>query len=110
MTDPYLAPSQYLTDLAPVTRELDKAGIKYELREHPAARGTEILGYSPVGTHQVVVHCGDSVFSIIRGYVSFGYYEIMKTEGDEGWATDPERFSNARELVKAIQQDDTNHQ
>lgn len=91
-------------DLMPVVTLLGKRKIPHVYRTHPIAerepRIKQLIGYYPTGEHQIIVA---DRFSIIRGAISFGYYEVMATGKKGRWARDPERFLSPRALVDAIE-------
>lgn len=91
----------YPTDMSKLQELLDKNKIKYILRKHPVAelepQVKKLIGYYPSGKYQILT--GD--YSIIRGMVSFGYYEIMRIKG-KGKFENPERFKNPEDLVKEL--------
>lgn len=69
------------SNLNALHRLLEDEGIKHEFKEHPVALHENVkplIGYNPTGDHQIIV----KGVSIIRGVVSFGYYEIMNTDGN----------------------------
>ena len=93
---------EFNDDMSEFELELKKRGIKYTIEKHLGAlegngRVKEIIGYYPTGEWQI--HTGD--YSIIRGYASFGQYEIMRIKGS-GKFEEPERFKTAKELVDSL--------
>jgi hypothetical protein len=102
------------TSMARLITELKKHNIPYTKKRHEGAleKGKngksviDILGYSPAGLWQITIKHKTRTFSIIRGLVSFGMYEVFKVEGPRhgdgkkrGWAEDPERYDRPEELV-----------
>lgn len=89
------------TDLTLLDKLLTERGIKHELRVHPVAAEEpvkDIIGYNPAADWQIII---DDKYSVIRGAVSFGAYEIMNIAGGRKFET-PERFSSATALVAAL--------
>ena len=85
----------YATDLKELSNLLDKEGIKHTFLPHPGYKEevVRLIGHSPTGIFQIRTHDG---YSIIRGTVSFGDYEIYNSEKMD----DPERTVTAEEMVK----------
>lgn len=83
--------------------------ISCEMRLHPAAerepQTKELLGYFPTGTNQILIKKDNTTYSVIRGMISFGAYEIMNI-GEESELHDkfrePERFRTPEELIEAL--------
>lgn len=102
--------ADYPTDMDELTAALDAAGIRYLKKPHPITadgmaghRPKDIIGYNPAGDWQVIITPDNgSRYSVIRGMVSFGHYEIMQTEGDGPWADDPARFDDVQELIGGL--------
>ena len=90
--------AEYPTDLSELHKLLDKASIKHVYREHPSAEGgaNDIIGYNPTGDWQIVIPDIDWKYSIVRGMVSFGLYEIF-----DGVATI--KFETSKEVVAYLQ-------
>ena len=87
----------YPIDLKKLSRMLKEAGIEHTLRPHPsfeAEKGCkELIGYYPAGEWQILIGDLDGRgYSIIRGYASFGDYEIYDGK-------DIKRTRTAREMV-----------
>lgn len=85
-------------DLNPLARLLTQKKIPYILRRHPATAETLVktqLGYWPTGEWQIII---DKTWSVIRGMVSFGYYEIMALKVGVKYQ-DPCRYLIPEELV-----------
>ena len=94
-------PKDEPTDLETLSKKLTEAGIEHEYREHPAyvhERGVvDIIGYYPAGTHQILVGKGENRrVSIIRGAVSFGYFELY------GIGFEADRFETEEEVINAL--------
>lgn len=75
-------------------------GWKIKLQEHPAyavEKGAKkLIGYYPAGEWQIVAippRCKNG-FSVIRGMVSWGLYEVFGRD-----MKDPERFEKPREVI-----------
>ena len=95
-TNQELKSKEFRTDLSRLHKTLEKEGIKHVYRLHPVyekegKQVIESIGYSPVGTHQILI----DKFSIIRGGASFGDYEIYDGK-------DIERFKTIPELVEFL--------
>lgn len=92
-------PKRYATDLSKLHEMLDKAGIKHIYRVHPGAelepQVLDLIGYFPAGTHQIIVPDVDWKLSIIRGMVSWGFYEVYDGENCT-------RFDTPRKVVNFI--------
>lgn len=95
----------YPTDMMQLYQALVARGIKCKMRVHPAfeaePKAKEILGYYPAGESQIIIEKDGVSYSVIRGMVSFGYYEIMNMDGGEKFA-DPERFVTPDDLIDAL--------
>lgn len=106
-----IAPKDYPTSLDSLCKALDEAGIKYTIRDHPvAAEGVkEAIGYNPAGDEQVLIEgIGENLYSVIRGFVSFGAFEIMQIDGVPGsWWEDVERFTSPAKLIKALKEEES---
>lgn len=80
--------------------------IPCEKRLHPISEKEsqvkEIIGCFPAGKHQILVKKDRTIYSIIRGYASFGAYEIMNI-GKGKKFKEPERFKTPEELIEALQ-------
>ncbi len=81
---------------------LKKRGIPYTIKQHPAAKAEpqvkKLIGYYPTGKRQIIIN---ETFSVIRGAVSFGLFEIMNIKGGDQF-NEPERFTSAKELLDAL--------
>lgn len=100
----YMRGEDYPTDMSELTKLLDKAGISYEKRVHPVTAAEpvkHVIGYNPAGEWQIIITTRDALYSVVRGMVSFGDYEIMRVTG-VGKFGDPERFSTPQQLVKEL--------
>ena len=89
---------KYEDDLTKLKTLLEKEGIEFTYRKHPAAEHEpgvkDLIGYFPSGEHQILV--GEN--SIIRGMVSFEYYEIYNPSVD----SDPVRTETAGAMLEEI--------
>ena len=111
-------PQDNPTDLKELYSSLKKEGIPCIIRRHPVAptkneqeKIIDLIGYVPSGTHQILVldeHSMEewideeegrinALYSIIRGMVSFGYYETY-----EFASKDVDRFDTIEEVVSFI--------
>src|SRR3990167_3720168 len=92
---------EFADDLTKLSALLTERGIKHELRKHPAAvaepQVKDLIGYWPTGEWQIII----GKYSVIRGMVSFGDYEIMNI-GDGDKFKDPERFKTPEALVEQL--------
>ncbi len=85
-------------DLSKLHTLLEEKGIKHIYKEHPAAvaepQAAQIVGLDahPAGSHQIKV----GKISIIRGFASFGMFELL------GGKFDCDRFETEEEVVIAL--------
>jgi hypothetical protein len=97
-----LQSKEFQTDMTKLCEMLSKIGIKYELRPHPAfvaePQAKEILGYYPAGEWQVIIN---KKYSVIRGMVSSGLYEIMAIKRAKYFKS-PIRFEKPEDLVNNL--------
>jgi len=98
--------SNKATDLYILKAWLENRKLDVELREHPAMRElielpqlSTILG-SLCGPHQLIVTSEKGQISVIRGQVSFGFYEIYSLNGD--LFEDIERFNDVKSAGERI--------
>lgn len=96
-------PRESPTDLSELVLKLAKSlgpyDVKVEFNQHPgySERAVRLLGYSPAGTHQIILTKDTRWMSIIRGMVSFGSYEWMTNQGE--WEKDPGRSATISGVV-----------
>ncbi len=97
-----LQSKEFQTDMTKLCEMLAERGVKYELKLHPAfvsePKAKEILGYYPAGEWQVIIN---KTYSVIRGMVSFGDYEIMAIK-PASYYESPERFEKPEDLVNDL--------
>lgn len=101
---------EFRENMSDLDAVLTHAGIKHELRPHMATirepQVLKLLGYFPTGRWQIIIEYKDRTYSVIRGMVSFGQYEIMQLRNKKGTKGrkfgDPERFETAGELLMAL--------
>jgi len=80
--------------------------IPCKIQLHPIAekepKVKELIGFFPAGTHQILIKKNGTTYSVIRGFISFGFYEIMNI-GEKGKKfRNPERFVTPEDLIKAL--------
>ena len=94
-TQEELKSKEFQDDMTELAKLLDEAKIEYTLKRHEAVtpRTKELIGYYPTGEWHLKV----GKQSIIRGYASFGLYEIY-----DGREDDPIRFETAKEMLEEI--------
>lgn len=89
----------YPDDLAPLVELLKLNKIPYVLRKHPIVEKEpdvkKLIGYYPTGGSQIII---DNKYSVIKGMVSFGHYEIINIEGGDRYK-DPVRFTSPSDLI-----------
>ena len=89
---------EHETDLSKLHDMLTEKGIEHVYKKHPAAvaepQAAKLLGMNahPVGTHQILI--GD--ISIIRGFASFGLFELY------GGGFEADRFTSEEEVLEAL--------
>ena len=97
-----LESKEFQTDMTDLCKMLDERGIKYKLRKHPVAelepQCKELIGYFPSGDWQVIIN---DTYSVIRGMVSLGDYEIMAIK-PSSYFESPERFEKPEDLVNDL--------
>ncbi len=80
--------------------------IECKMRLHPAfereKQVKDLIGYYPAGENQIIVEKDGNTYSIIRGAVSFGDYEIMKISGEGKKFGEPERFETPESLIESL--------
>ena len=90
------------TDMYKLQELLDKKKIKYILRKHPVVElepeVKNLIGYYPSGDWQIIIN---DTYSVVRGMVSFGSYEIMRIKGN-GKFKNPERFEKPEDLINKL--------
>jgi hypothetical protein len=100
-----LQSKEFQEDLQPLYAMLIAKGIKCSMRLHAVVQSEpkvkELIGYYPTGTYQIIIEKDNTTYSVIRGMVSFGDYEIMNT-GKGKKFKEPERFTMPEELVEAL--------
>ncbi len=96
---------EFQEDLMPLYHMLVARKIPCKMRLHPAAESEpqvkKIIGYFPSGTNQILIEKDRTTYSVIRGMVSFGDYEIMNI-GKGKKFEEPERFGTPKELIEAL--------
>ena len=96
---------EFQEDLMPLYAMLTAKKIPCSMRLHPVAKlepqVKKLIGYFPTGTNQILIKKDKTTYSVIRGMVSFGDYEIMNI-GKGKKFKDPERFITPEELVKSL--------
>ena len=96
-TETELASEEFEDDMSELKAELEKRGIEHTFGKHILTElepGVfDLMGYWPSGEWHIRI--GD--VSVIRGMVSFGYYEAYG-----GKFKDPERFKTPEELIQAL--------
>lgn len=99
-TQEELNSKEFQDDLTPLATLLKKKGIPYEMKQHRgySPKITDLIGYSPVGKDQIIIK---GKYSVIRGMVSFGLYEIMNI-GNGNKFKEPTRFATPEELVDEL--------
>lgn len=94
------------TDLYDLYVALVSHEISCKIRLHPVVQHEpqvkNLIGYFPTGEYQILIEKDDATYSVIRGAVSFGLYEIMKIEGKGNKFEEPERFETPEELIKQL--------
>jgi hypothetical protein len=100
-----LQSKEFQEDLQSLYAMLIVKGIKCSMRLHPVVqlepKVKEFIGYHPTGTYQIIIEKDNTTYSVIRGMVSFGDYEIMNM-GKGKKFKEPERFTMPEELVEAL--------
>lgn len=94
-TQEELKSKEFNDDMTELKELLEKEGIEHTFKRHRGAEPKllEVIGYYPTGGWHIRV--GD--ISVIRGYASFGDYELMGANDD-----DPIRFQGAGEVLNEI--------
>lgn len=94
-------PEDCKTDLKGLHELMEKEGIEHIFREHPIAKEEDakaIIGYNPAGDWQIIIpNKLDWDISIVRGMVSFGYYESYYNK-------EIKRFNTPEEVVDWIKE------
>ena len=97
---------EFQEDLQPLYAMLTAKRIKCLMRLHPIVeaepQAKEMLGYYPSGTHQILIEKDNTTYSVIRGMVSFGRYEIMNIGKEGKRFMEPERFDTPEELIENL--------
>ena len=98
----FMKPKEYPIDLHDLNELLNgEPNIYHEMREHPVKieepQVKDVIGYFPAGEHQIIIIHNEKTYSIIRGMVSFGDYEIYG-----GDMQDPERTETAQDMFELI--------
>lgn len=96
MENKILYGQDYETDLTELAELLKKENIKFRFNEHEAADSEvkKLIGFNPAGDQHIYV--GD--ISIIRGFASFGDYELY------GGGFEVDRYETAEEVINAIKE------
>jgi hypothetical protein len=94
--------SKYAADLSKLHDLLTKAGVDHGYRVHPIVEAEpdtkKIIGYHPAGEYQIIIPDKlDWDISIIRGMVSWGYYEAW-------FKKETYRFETPEEVVSWIKE------
>jgi len=104
-TQKELNSKEFQEDLMSLYHLLVSRKIPCKIRLHPAAKAEpqckELIGYFPSGTNQILIKKDKTIYSVIRGMVSFGDYEIMNIRKGKKFK-EPERFRTPEELVKQL--------
>ena len=85
----------YNTDLKELHQMMQSLGIEHIYRRHPITETEpvkDVIGYNPTGDYQIIIPGLDWKYSIIRGMVSFGDYEVHDR-------LEAIRFKTAEEVV-----------
>lgn len=99
-----LQSKEFNTNLETLHRKLLEEGIEHIYKQHPAVgrepQVLDLIGYFPTGTHQILIgdgdRIGDQCVSIIRGFCSFGDFELY------GNQFNVDRFETEEEVIKAL--------
>lgn len=87
-------------------KSLKKDGVKITFRKHPHAEAEpqvkKLIGYFPTGEMQIIFEKDNKRISCIRGYASFGNYELMGVSGIN--TGDPERFKDPRDVIRWVRE------
>jgi len=79
---------------------LKKEGIEHTFKKHAIVekepQSFELLGYWITGEHQIIIKTKKDHISIIRGYASFGKFEMF------GNGYEAERWETEEEIVKEL--------
>lgn len=82
-----------------IIEEMDFVIFRH-LASSPAVK--KLIGYYPCGEWQFIISYKGSEFSVIRGMISFGNYEIMKIKGPSKMFKEPERFPFSDGLINKL--------
>ena len=82
-------------------KNLKKDGVKMTLRKHPVAEAEpqvkKLIGYFPSGEMQIIFEKDNKRISCIKGFASFGQYELMGVSGINTGI--PQRFGDPRGVI-----------
>ena len=96
---------EFQEDLMDLYHMLNARKIPCKMRLHPAAEKEpqvkKLIGYFPTGTYQILIEKDNTTYSVIRGMVSFGAYEIMNVGRGKKFK-EPERFGTPESLIEAL--------
>jgi len=105
LTKEQLNSKEFQEDLMDLYHLLVAQKIPCKIRLHPFAEKEpqvkKLIGYFPFGTYQILIKKDNTTYSVIRGMVSFGAYEIMNI-GKGKKFKEPERFETPEELIKEL--------
>ncbi len=91
-------------DLSEVHNALRERSADFEFRRHPLSASMDEPGYPldyvVTGRWQIILMKKKRVYSIIRGFVSFGDYEVLDITDD--FRGDPMRFGTCDELMRYL--------
>ena len=96
-TKEQLESAEFRDDMRPLVNLLKKRKIPYIMKQHAGAelRVKKLIGYYPTGKWHIIIA---DEFSVIRGMVSGGLYEVMNIKGGSLFK-EPERFRSPDELL-----------
>lgn len=86
----------YATDLTPLYDMLRARGVEVEITNKVLPSDGYFL---MTGENQLYIYKDGAKYSVIRGVVSFGKYEIMKIDGVGNKFIEPERFNTPEDLA-----------
>lgn len=98
-----LKSKEFNDDMSDLVTLLKKKKIRYVIKKHEEAENKvkELIGYYPTGEWHILIYIKSGTYSVIKGMVSFGDYEIMNIGGGKKFE-EPERFKTAEELFNSI--------
>ena len=96
---------EFQEDLMPLYHMLVAKKIPCKVRLHPVVKAEpqvkKLIGYYPSGINQILIKKDGTTYSVIRGMVSFGNYEIMNI-GKGKKFKNPERFVIPEDLIEQL--------